>query len=389
MNAVPIAADRPGALTAVLRSRGWDAPRAEAAADGLGPLALYLTEVSEAAVEALVRWNAKAGLDLLTGDGWAIVAGSRSRVSALARPWTMPEELAELAVRVGMAIPPESPAAVVTARGPIRCDKPVIVGILNLTPDSFSDGGKLGTVDTAVAHAERLLADGAAMLDVGGESSRPGASVVPANEEVARVVPVLGELARRWPQVPLSVDTVKAPVARAALGAGAWLVNDVSGFRLDPELPGVVAEAGAGAVLMHSRGAFAEMATFEHADYPEGVVAEIVAELGAAVTRATGAGIAAERIVVDPGFGFSKSAPQNILLLDGLTALRVLGRPIFVGPSRKRFLGHVTGRDVHDRDRATAAACALAWERGARFFRVHEPAEVRDALALAHSLGAS
>jgi dihydropteroate synthase len=151
----------------------------------------------------------------------------------------------------------------------------------------------------------------------------------------------------------------------------------------------VVAEAGAGLVVMHSRGAFAEMATFEHADYPEGVVAETVRELAAAVARAAAAGIAPERVAVDPGLGFSKTAPQNLLLLDGLTALRALGRPILVGPSRKRFLGHVTGRDVGDRDRATAAACVLAWERGARLFRVHDPAQVRDALALAHSLGAT
>ena len=388
MNAVPIATDRPGALTAILRSRGWDAPRAEAAADGLGPLALYVTEVSAAALEALVRWNAKAGLDILTGDGWAVVAGSRSRVSALARPWTMPEELAEVAVKIGMAIPPDAPGALVTARGPIPCDKPVIVGILNLTPDSFSDGGKLGSVAAAVAHAERLLADGAGMLDVGGESSRPGARIVPAEEEIERVVPVIREIARRWPAVPLSIDTVKAKVASAAVEAGAWLVNDVSGLRLDAELPEVVARTGAGVVLMHSRGAFTEMATFEHADYPEGVVVETVAELGSVVARATSAGIAAERIIVDPGLGFSKTAPQNVLLLDGLAALRALGRPILVGPSRKRFLGEVTGREVHDRDRGTAAACALAWERGARIFRVHEPVEVRDALALAHSLGA-
>lgn len=389
MNAVPIPTDRPAALIAILRSQGWDAPRAEAAADGLGPSALYVTDVPAPVIEALVQWNVKARLDLLTGEGWLLLAGARSRVSALARPWTVPAPLAELAVQVGMALPPDLPTEWVTARGGIRCDRPVIIGILNLTPDSFSDGGRLPDVDTALAHAERLLEGGATMLDLGGESSRPGASVVPAAEEIDRVMPVVAALARRWPAVPLSVDTMKGAVARAALDQGAWVINDVSGLRFDQAVAEAVARAGAGLILMHSRGTFAELATFDHVEYPDGVVVETVRELAGAVARATGAGIGADRVVVDPGFGFAKTAPQNVLLLDGLAALRGLGRPILVGPSRKRFLGHVTGRDVADRDRATAAACALAYERGARLFRVHDPAEARDALAVAQALGAS
>ncbi|MFI5235115.1 MAG: dihydropteroate synthase, partial [Gemmatimonadales bacterium] len=151
---------------------------------------------------------------------------------------------------------------------------------------------------------------------------------------------------------------------------------------------GIPAEAGAGVVLMHSRGSFTELASFDHAEYPDGIVVEVARELAAAVARAAAAGIPAERLAIDPGFGFSKTAPQNILLLDGLDALGGLGRPVVVGPSRKRFLGQITGREIGDRDRATAAACALAHERGARLFRVHEPAAVRDALAVAHALGA-
>ncbi|HSC59388.1 MAG TPA: dihydropteroate synthase [Gemmatimonadales bacterium] len=377
----------PRAVVAALAAHGWEAHRAEAAASGLGPVALHLREVPAPAIEALVVWNGKAALDLLTGPDWVIIAGTRSRVSALARPWTVPPELSELAVAVGMALPADPVPEWVTARGRIALERGVLVGIVNATPDSFSDAGALASVDAAVAHAARLLVDGATMLDVGGESTRPGAAPVPVEEELRRAVPVVEALVRRFPDTPVSIDTVKAPVARAALGAGAWSVNDVSGLRLDPAIAAAVRATGAGIILMHSRGAFSEMATFEHTEYPAGVVDGVAAELGAAVARATGEGIAADRIVVDPGFGFSKTAEQNLALLDGLAGLAGLGRPMMVGPSRKRFLGHATGRDLADRDRATAAACLLAWERGARLFRVHEPAAVRDALALARSVG--
>jgi len=228
------------------------------------------------------------------------------------------------------------------------------------------------------------------MLDVGGESTRPGRPApVSAEEETARVVPVVAALRQRWPHVPVSVDTVKAATARAALAAGAAAINDVSGLRLDPELAGVVAEAGAGMVLMHSRGGIASMASYDGADYGGDVVGGVIAELRQAVERATFAGIAADRIVIDPGFGFSKTVDQNVFLADQLPSLHALGRPILVGPSRKRFLGEITERNVSDRDRATAAFCALAYARGARLFRVHEPAAVRDALAVAHAFGAA
>ncbi|MFI5235838.1 MAG: dihydropteroate synthase, partial [Gemmatimonadales bacterium] len=214
MIATPLAARRPRELAAVLAAHGWDANRAEAAADGLGPIALHLTGVSADALEALVRWNAKAGLDLLTGPDWVLIAGSRSRVSALARPWTMPVELAELAVTVGMAIPADPATSWTSARGVSACDRPVIIGILNVTPDSFSDGGALPTVAAALARAEALLEGGAAMLDVGGESSRPGAVVVDVAAEIARAVPVLAALAARWPALPNTNHPGKAPVAR-------------------------------------------------------------------------------------------------------------------------------------------------------------------------------
>ncbi|PYP21691.1 MAG: dihydropteroate synthase [Gemmatimonadetes bacterium] len=256
---------------------------------------------------------------------------------------------------------------------------PVLIGIVNVTPDSFSDGGRFTTLDRAVAQAERLIADGATLLDVGGESTRPGAAPVPVEEEVRRVAPVVEQLARRG-LGPVSVDTRKAEVARAAIAAGAAVVNDVSGLAFDPELVRVAARAGVGVILMHMRGTPDTMdglATYRQ------VAAEVAAELAASAERAVEAGVERERLVLDPGFGFAKTPAQNFRLLDELATIVGLGYAVAVGPSRKRFLGHATGRPVEDRDRATAVACALAWERGARLFRVHDVALAREALAVA------
>ncbi|HEX3236079.1 MAG TPA: dihydropteroate synthase, partial [Gemmatimonadales bacterium] len=283
-----------------------------------------------------------------------------------------------------LGIPAEPVPTWDTARGPLALDRPVLVGILNVTPDSFSDGGRYAGRDAALAHAEELLASGATVLDVGGESTRPGRSEsVPQDEELRRVVPVIEALARNDPGLVISVDTVKAPVARAALAAGAAVVNDVSAFRLDPEMAAVVAGAGAGAILMHSRGSVLEIASYQHADYAGDVVGQVIAELRAAIATAAEAGVSPGAIVLDPGFGFSKTVEQNVLLFDQLEALQALGRPVLVGPSRKRFLGSLVGLPLEERDRATATACALAWERGARLFRVHAVAAAREALALA------
>jgi len=216
-------------------------------------------------------------------------------------------------------------------------------------------------------------------LDIGGESTRPGAGPVPATEEIARVVPVITALGKRK-IAPVSVDTRKSEVARAALDAGAAVVNDVSGLRFDPAMAEVVAKSGAGFILMHMRGTPATMD--EHAIYKH-VAAEVAAELTAAAGKAERDGIPRERIVLDPGFGFAKTAAQNLRLLDELATIVAVGYPVAVGLSRKRFLGAVTGRPVEDRDRATAVACAFAWERGARLFRVHDVALTREALALA------
>lgn len=391
MRVTPLAAASPAAIRAALMAGGVEEAKADAAAQGTEAAALLLTGLDAAACEALVAYaGGKLGLEVLTATDRAVVSGSRARLQALARPWVGPPELGEVAYEVGLALPVELPRIWTHRHGTLDLDRPVVMGILNLTPDSFSDGGALPGVEAAVARAGELLGGGAGILDVGGESTRPGRpEPVPAEEEMARVVPVVAALHARWPAVPISVDTVKAATARAALAAGAAIVNDVSGLRHDPEMAGLVAAEGAGLVLMHSRGTPQTMATYDHAAYAEGPVHGVLAELRAALDRAAVAGVAAERIVVDPGLGFAKTPEQSILLADQLGALRALGRPILVGPSRKRFLGAMTGREVHDRDRATAALCALAYERGARVFRVHEPAAVRDALAVAHALGAS
>jgi dihydropteroate synthase len=315
-----------------------------------------------------------------------VVAGSAARLGALARPWTVPAELSAVAEAVGGILPAAAPPLWITARGTVALDRPVIAGILNVTPDSFSDGGRYTSLDPALAHADRLVAEGAMLLDVGGESTRPGNEPVEEAEESRRVVPVIEALAARHPAILISVDTVKSGVARAALDAGAAIVNDVSGFRLDPAMADVAAKAGAGVVLMHSRGTVSTMARLDQANYPAGVVREVFDELKLAVDGAITRGITPDAIVIDPGFGFAKTAEQNLELADGLPALQALGRPILVGPSRKRFLGSVTGQDVAERDTATAAACVLAFERGARLFRVHNVAVTRDALAVASAV---
>jgi dihydropteroate synthase len=376
-----LAAHTPEAVRAALAARGWEAQPAWFAAVGIQPFVVLIEDITEAEREALVHWGTKSGGDVLTGEGWALVAGATSRIAPLARYDRAPAELARLAPELGrlLAVRAEPPRSWLIRGAELPLDKPVIVGIINVTPDSFSDGGHLPSADAAIEHGRRLMADGCQLLDVGGESTRPGAKPVPADEEIARVVPVIAGLIKRGVG-PVSVDTRKADVARAALDAGAAVVNDVSGLRFDPGLAAVVARADAGVILMHMRGTPATMDDLAKYDH---VAAEVAGELAAMAAKAEERGISRDRIVLDPGFGFAKTATQNFRLLDELATIVALGYPVAVGLSRKRFLGAATGRPVEDRDRATAVACALAWERGARLFRVHDVAITREALALA------
>ena len=387
MTVTPLALHSPRAVGATLRAHGWDDGQASAAAGGLSPLAFQVTGLDQDALEALVRLSGTLGLEVLTGDDWAVLSGSRSRLSALARPWLVPPALSQLALDVGLAMPAEPPADWITAGGAVSLDQPVLMGILNVTPDSFSDGGRYVGLDAALAQVDALVEAGAAIVDVGGESTRPGRTVpVSPAVELERVVPVIEALVRRHPGLLLTVDTVKVEVAKAALGAGAAAINDVSGLRLEPGIAHAVATAKAGLVLMHSRGSILEIASYTHAQY-ENVLGEVLTELQTAVAVATDAGVGLESIALDPGLGFSKTPEQSLELFDRLEGLQALGRPLVVGPSRKRFLGAATGQPIEARDRATATACALAWERGARIFRVHDVAGAREALALARAVG--
>ncbi|HEX4560851.1 MAG TPA: dihydropteroate synthase [Gemmatimonadales bacterium] len=381
MRLTALAAHTPQAVRAALAGRGWGSQPAWFAAIGVQPLTILIEGIAEPEREALVHWGARAGADVLTGEGWALVSTAASRLAVLARPDRAPADLAALTPEIArfLMTHAEPPRRWAVAGGEIALDRPVVMGIINVTPDSFSDGGHHATTDRALARAEQLVAEGATILDVGGESTRPGAGAVSAEEEIARVVPVIaGAVKRKLGAV--SVDTRKAEVARRALAAGAVIVNDVSGLSYDRDLAAVTAQEGAGLVLMHMRGTpdtMDSLATYRH------VAAEVAAQLGETADRALEAGIERDRIAVDPGFGFAKDADQNLRLLDELATIAGVGYPVVVGPSRKRFLGHVTGRPVEDRDRATAVACALAWERGARIFRVHDAALTVEALKLA------
>ena len=265
-----------------------------------------------------------------------------------------------------------------------RWQRPAVMGIVNVTPDSFSDGGRRLDPDDAAAAARELIAAGAALVDVGGESTRPGAEPVSLDEELRRVVPVLERLAG---EVPLSIDTAKAEVARRALDLGAELVNDVTALRGDPALAGVVADSGAYLCLMHMQG---EPRTMQLEPRYDDVAGEVAAFLEARLEFAVGAGIAEERICLDPGIGFGKTVAHNLELLRRLDVLLALGRPVLVGLSRKSLLGKILGDD-RARTGSTAAsvgAAVAAFERGASIFRVHDVREHVEALAAAAAVSA-
>jgi dihydropteroate synthase len=257
--------------------------------------------------------------------------------------------------------------------------EPRIMGIVNVTPDSFSDGGEWFVFDEAVEHARVLVAEGAHILDIGGESTRPGAAPVPVDEELRRVIPVVRAVRDSGAQI--SVDTMKLTVAAAAVEAGATYVNDVTAFRHEPDLAGFVADRGCDCCLMHMLG---EPRTMQHDPRYEDVVDDVRAFLEQRVEFAVGEGVREERIMVDPGIGFGKTLDHNLELLRRLDEIVAVGFPVVIGTSRKSFLGRLTGReDPHDRVAATLATTVLALERGASVFRVHDVAPTRDALAVA------
>jgi dihydropteroate synthase len=264
--------------------------------------------------------------------------------------------------------------------------EPLLMGVLNVTPDSFSDAGRHLDPDAAVEHGRRLVEEGAAIVDVGGESTRPGAEPVPAAFELERTIPVIERLAAGRDTGPagvrVSIDTTKAEVAAAALGVGARIVNDVSAFRFEPETAGLVAGAGATCVLMHMLG---EPRTMQADPRYEDVVSEVKAFLEERLAFAVAEGVPEEHVWLDPGIGFGKTLDHNLELLARLDEIVELGRPLVIGTSRKSFLGRLTGREAGERLPGTIATNVLALAAGASVFRVHDVGEVADALAVARA----
>jgi dihydropteroate synthase len=255
---------------------------------------------------------------------------------------------------------------------------PLVMGIVNVTPDSFSDGGLFLDAGAAVAHGRELHSEGAQILDIGGESTRPGARPVGADEELRRVLPVIEALATDG--ATISIDTTKAEVARRALDTGATIVNDVSAFRFDPDIAGVTADAGATCVLMHMLG---EPRTMQDDPHYDEVVSDVKAFLEERLAFAVAQGIPEEHVWLDPGIGFGKTLEHNLELIARLDEIVAIGRPVVFGASRKSFLGKLTGRLVDERLAGTIAANIIAYERGARVFRVHDVTPTVDALKVA------
>jgi dihydropteroate synthase len=255
--------------------------------------------------------------------------------------------------------------------------RPLLMGILNVTPDSFSDGGGLATPEEAVAHALAMELAGADILDIGGESTRPGAAMVSAEEEQRRVLPVIAALRGRL-RIPISIDTWRAATARAAVQAGAEIINDISGLRRDPEMLKVVQETGAGAIAMHMRGTPETMQSMT--DYQD-LVGELVAYFAETIARCEAAGIPKSRLMLDPGIGFAKTVEQNLELIAATPRFRALGCPVLLGPSRKSFIGKLLNRpDPKDRLWGTAGAVAACARHGADVIRVHDVAEMAQLL---------
>jgi dihydropteroate synthase len=340
---------------------------------------------------ALLEGLRQSGVAVLRGEKGALALGSLSQLWSAAR--SLADALEDGRARA-LAIDLQSRAGRVEAflRPPWRLPRSrlpegrvLLMAVLNVTPDSFSDGGRYAAKDAAVEHGLRLAAEGADLLDVGGESTRPGSAPVPPDEELGRTLPVVRELVLRA-RIPVSIDTTKAEVARAAIDAGAEVVNDVSGLRRDPALAAAVARSDAALCLMHSRGTPQDMQ--QRAAYGD-LLGEVHDELLEALRRGLEAGVAEERIALDPGLGFAKTADHNWLLLRRLRELTQLGRPLLVGASRKSFLGKLSGKPAAERLSASVAAAAVAALHGASLVRVHDVAATREALAVVDAVRSS
>lgn len=379
MIVTPLASRSTRSLRDALLAHGWDAATAADTAGGMETATFHCRPLGEEALPALVRTAGRLGLEVVTGADWAVISGARSRLSSFARPWTLPPELAELSLAVAAALPAELPSTWQTAAGPLPLERGVLIGVL------AAQGEDPAALDALRREAERHLAGGAEVLDVsaGGRRPRRGATVSSATER-AWMVAAVTVLRASWPGVALAAHTAESTVAAAALDAGAAIVNDPSGLAHDPAMAPLAAARGAGVIVLPA-------SSPEGSAEPPGdagtVVGEVLAALRRSLAIADRGGVSPDRIVVDPGFGLGRPAAANWALLRGLGGLRALGRPLCAGLSRKRFLGSFGESPGPEADPAAAAAGVLAWERGARLFRVHDAAVHREALRVASATG--
>ncbi|HYH98288.1 dihydropteroate synthase [Hyalangium sp.] len=401
IRAHPLLAERPEELALAFRRMGLPTPAREYLLEKVPQYRLLLTGLTRVEgrfLKGLFEASEAPGREeypsYVAGDprtrlGSGMLAGRREQFDRLIAAARADSELSGLAEVLTRALGVVAAPAPLTLGGRTFTfgSRTFVMGVVNVTPDSFSEGGRYASTDAAIAHGLRLAEAGADVLDVGGESTRPGSQPVSTEEELARVLPVLEGLRART-QVPLSVDTTKAAVAREALKAGVVLINDISGFHFDPELPRVVAEARAACCLMHIQGT---PQTMQNAPRYEDLLDEVLAFLEDGIGRAVAAGVARESILVDPGIGFGKSIGHNLFLLRRLSDLRMLGLPVLVGTSRKGFLGALTGgKPASERLAATLGSVAAVAALGAAdFVRVHDVAEARDTLAVTEAIRAA
>jgi len=368
---------------------GFSVVEAQAQLSGVCPRLVVVSNLPAAEAELLAEILPKlGGVALVKSHGSAAdccclaLIGSSTTFKSLAcyEPLN-PILAAELTHQLVMGSP--MPVQLVGRRCTLVLDRPLIMGVLNVTPDSFYAGSRQVVLDDALRQGVRLAAEGADLIDVGGESTRPGASIVDLVTELERVVPVIERLAREV-DCPLSVDTNKSRVATAAVAAGADFVNDISGLQFDSKMAAAVAQSGAGLFLMHTRGRPGSMQ--QDTGYSN-LFGEIIAYLKAAVTQAVAAGISEQRLAIDPGVGFGKSAEGNLEILQRLKELHCLGRPLLLGTSRKSFIGQVLGlQDPADRLAGTLATVALGVAAGAQIFRVHDVKPAREAALMAWAI---
>ena len=339
----------------------------------LGQWVLKLERIAEAQAAALIRATEACGGEVRTGGADAIVHFMAERAGPLLRALATEADTLAHALRVTLEAWERTTFSLRCGGGALSLGgRTLVMGIVNVTPDSFSDGGEFLDHAAAVAQGLRCVMQGADLLDIGGESTRPGAAAVDADEECRRVVPVIERLAAET-AVPLSIDTAKAAVARAALDAGATLLNDVTALRADPQMAAVAADSGAPLCLMHMQGT---PRTMQQAPHYDDLMGEIVGALRESLALAVDAGVDEQQILVDPGIGFGKTLAHNLAILRRLPELRSLGRPILLGTSRKSFIGKTLGLPVEERAFGTAATVAYGIAQGARIVRVHDVAEM-------------